>query len=694
MKNYKYILTHSPGNLTLEYNPINWNTINILFKRSERYHSVLRSQILDVEFPRDGKSYVDTIYETYGIDTEIGCEIQYLKKSDFTYATLFTGIIDLSEWVNRRDTTTVKISDSSVMAKFAARDEISIPLNRTTDLDGTALSSYTYLNTMSVEGVDILQYSRYDNRLNSIAINTTGVITLGDYIGVSDDGYDLNDNGDNASLPAEILTSAADGIIYTNNSGGDEKITYNLKTSISGTIDVIGSGSSWVQTLRCYAGISSGTIVINLDKSGTGADSRSFNQSYSSGDITVTLADGASIYFYHYWGLTGTDNVNTDFAIKPTFVQVHKTVAAKAETEHSMPLLHELGAKLLEVMTGKSNPLNAPLLGRTDSEPRTYASDGVYSLTGVASGNILRGRDNPLTTTFYDYFKSLDTIYNLGIKYDPTNSEFDIVTKEDLFKDTKIITLGEVKDLEVSVASDEYFNKITCGYKDKLDYEGINGNQTFNVNTEFANDTKIIPNTLDLQSIYHTDDYGIELARKNADINSTKDSKRDDLIYLITGKRDSGAYQTLQGYEDGFTVIKGVYSPYTRLNLNITPKRNLLRWANVLAVPLFKSSGDTNYMTKQFSLDLETKKSTEAANIVEKADLAYTDLEQPIYYPEVYNFTAPLTNANVLQLLLDPHGYVEFDYIGTTYSGFILEVSTEPFNRTGNWTLIKRNPSR
>ena len=122
MTNYQYILTHSSGNLTVEYSPLNWETLNMVLKRSDVYHSVLRSQVLEVEFPFDGKAYIDTIYETYGIDTDIGCEIKYLNKQTKAYATLYTGIIDLSEWLKMRDTTSVKLIDSSVMAKFAARE--------------------------------------------------------------------------------------------------------------------------------------------------------------------------------------------------------------------------------------------------------------------------------------------------------------------------------------------------------------------------------------------------------------------------------------------------------------------------------------------------------------------------------------------------------------------------------------------
>ena len=183
MKNYLYIFTHSSGNLTLEYNPLNWANINIEFVRSERYHSVLRSSIIEVELPFDGKEYIDTIYSTYGIDTDIGLTIQTLDKSDFTYSDLYVGIVDLSEWVRRRDTTSIKIIDSSVMAKFVSRDEIKIPINRLEDLDGGTLDVYTYLNRMKVTGVDIYEqiYMGYGSGVISEAsssIDTIETLTI------------------------------------------------------------------------------------------------------------------------------------------------------------------------------------------------------------------------------------------------------------------------------------------------------------------------------------------------------------------------------------------------------------------------------------------------------------------------------------------------------------------------------------
>ncbi len=698
MKNFKYILTHSSGNLTVEYNPLDWDKFNILFKRSERYHSILRSQIVDSEFPFDGKAYIDTIYETYGIDTEIGCEIQYLNKQTGAYVSLLTGLIDLSEWTALRDTTSVKIIDSSVLASFAARDEMEIALNRTEDIDGGTLSVYDYLEGVYVEGVNIEEKAQWIDATNEIPITTMQNAPFNIYRGITADDYDFNTIGSDAVLPAVNLITAS-GVLYTNNTGATQTVRFRVKTSVSGDVTVVAS-NSWAWGFQAWTGKNGATNPINASASGSSNDFRGISETYDSGYIEETLADGETLEMYHRWfgTATGGDTITPDFVIAPIHVEVYTVEQGEGMTRVSMPMVHELGAKLLEIMTGVADPLNAPLLGRTDSEPRTYGSDGDHSLEGVASGLMLRRfpfDDKPLKTTFADYFKTLDALFNLGLWYDASEGEFVIAAKEDFYKVNKIITLGEVQDLEKSVAADHYFNEILAGYPE-VNYEETNGQSVPNVPVTFANDGKMIKNTLDLRSPYRGDDYGIELSRKQ-DYSTTagEDTRYDSDNFIIQCRRPSVSIYTAQGYDTFVPVtgITGIYAPSTRLNLDISPKRNLLRHANQLSIPAFISNSDVQFMQSQFELNLTTTKSGDPA-VAERDDIAYSDLEEPLYYPEIYNFTAELTMEIILQLFSDPHGYVEFDYLGVTYSGYILEVSSEPFNRVGNWTLIKRNPNR
>lgn len=696
MKNYRFILTHSSGSLTLEFNPVNWQNFNFIMRRSDRYHSILRSgQIEDIELPFDGKAYIDSIYDTYGIDTDITCQIQYLNKSTFAYVTLFTGIIDLSEYVRRKDTTSIKIIDSSVMAKFASRDEIEVALNRTTDLDGDALSSYTFLNSFTVGGVDIEEKAEYDDSTNEIELTLADVevnaFTVN--LGVASD-FDINEIGDSATLPGVNLSTpvGTEGVVYTNDTGDNIDVRFRIKTSVSGSVDVV-SATTWGWAFTVKTGKQGATNAIALSGNGSGNDTYALSGTYDSGWIEETLTDGQTIQFYHIWSGSGTGDHTPEFTIAPIFVAVFQITDGFASTPINMPLVHELGAKILEIITGVSDPLNSSILGRTDSEPRDYASDGDYSLIGVASGEMLRRfsfTNKPMKTSFADYFKSVDALCNLGCWYNGT--EFQILAKDQFYKDSEIIDLGDVRELEISVAQDHYFNKILCGYRDSLSYDDVNGNQNFNVPVEYANDGKRLSGVLDIQSVYHGDDYGIELARRASSYtNYSDDIDQDEQIFFIWGKR-SGPFITVPGSD--LNDVTGMYAPDTRLNLLITPRRNLLNHLNQLSIPLWKSEGDMNYISKQFELDLTTQDGIGDPVISEIADLAYADMEEPLFYPELYNFNAPLDNDTILQLLTDPHGYVTFTFEGTDYTGFIIEVSSEPFNRQGNWTLIRRNPNR
>ncbi len=699
MKNFLYILTHASGDLTPTYSPLNWDKFNIVFKRSKKYHSILRRQILDSDFPLDGKAYIDNIYNTFGIDTVISIDLQYLDKQTLNYSTLFQGIIDLSEWSSLRDTTSVKIIDSDVMAKFAARDQLKIPINRLVDLDGDNIGPgfVPLLNTMTVEGVTAELKAQYENTSNAIAITAQkdgNDPPWTEYYGITAAPYDFNEIGAKATLPAVSLPGAS-GPIYENTTGSSITVRYRFTVKVIGDVEVVGT-MLWSWRIRCFVDTGVPNAIIDIQDTGSGNDSHALDTTFASTWFNASISPGNTINLYQLWeGLItgpGTDTVTPTFNFEPTLVEVVEVFTAEADTDVQMPLLHELGAKLLATITGESDPLDAPLLGRTDSTPRDYVSDGDHSLNGVASGFMLRGfPGKPLTTSFADFFKSIDGLFNLGFWHNGT--DFTISDKADFYKVSEIISLGEVQELEISVASDEYFNTVLAGYSKDVSYEEVNGAQAFNTPFEFVNDGKRIQNSLDIRSKYRGDDYGIEFARQSQyDDSASEDTRYDNEIFFVIGQRAGGDYSTLQGL-DNFTAISGVYSPDERLNLDITPKRNMLRHANQLSIPLFVSDGDTNYMKSQYDLDLSTTKSGDPA-IVETDDLAIGDLDEPLYYPEMYNFKSQLSIANVLQLISDPHGYVTFLYLGVTYSGYIVEVSSEPFNRRGNWTLLKRNPNR
>jgi len=379
-------------------------------------------------------------------------------------------------------------------------------------------------------------------------------------------------------------------------------------------------------------------------------------------------------------------------------IHVEKIIPPSALSSNKVIFLHEALERLLQIATDANAELNAPLIGRTDSENTSYVSDGEFGLIGLANGFMIRNfplADYCLSTSVRDLFKSLKAVTPVGLWYSESADKWYLKDIADFYKNTEIISLGEVKGFERYVDEQYYFNTIKAGYIDGLSYEEINGLENQNCLMKFTNNIAGIKNEKDLQSIYRADDYGIEFAKKIPyNYNGTEDSRYDSDIWFLTFKRDSGSFLTLAGY-DNFDTISGVLSKTTRLNIDITPKRNLLRNGSLLSIPMWKqTSGDILYSDSQMRINFSSKKAAEAAAIVETDDIDITTLPEPEFHPEVYNFSSPVTAAQITSLMTDPHGYITFTYLGTTYKGYILEVSTEPWGRKGNWTLIKTNPSK
>ena len=158
--------------------------------------------------------------------------------------------------------------------------------------------------------------------------------------------------------------------------------------------------------------------------------------------MTETLAVGETIEIWHQWEgeIVDGDDIEPGFVFSPTLIEIYEVIPGATETTIDMPFIHELGAKLLEILTGQADPLNAEIIGREHGEPREYDDDSDYCLTAVASGFMIRGfhtADQVLKTSFADYFKSIDALFNLGMWYDQENSEFVIAAKEDFYEVAK-----------------------------------------------------------------------------------------------------------------------------------------------------------------------------------------------------------------------------------------------------------------
>ena len=671
MKNYKFILGHAestPTSLTLTHSPAGWDKKGLSFVRNETYKSIMRSTTLSLRFVREGRDYIESAYNTSGINALITVTVQVLDKSDMTYDTYYTGILDLSSLVITDIYAECPIIDSDRLSKFKSRDEIEYAI-------GTG-----YSKNFKIEGVEIKE------QLYVTFISSTAT--------TPNDTENAIENTQIEEIPWESSTRD-----YNNTSDDTEDIDYKAECTINWNFTFPTGGG----TMDMYAEISeNGTYRTIAYK-----QVNSISASTESGSYTAYIEDSYTIPSGGYLGrirlrIFGTTGTTGSVVLSDGDLYIFRVTPPLADSTIQAIMPDEAIQKLINIITDDTT-FRSSLVGRTDSSNYTYPSDGELSMIGLANGAGIRGfsqSQRPFKTTFKDLFNALYSIRPIGFWYNQELSRWELNDIEDFYKDEEILNLGEVSELEITIDEIDYYNSIIAGYDSELEYESINGIQNFCTKSTYINDVERIDGEYDISTNYRTDDYGIELTRKMYYLNNySVDVNADEDNFMIYGQRDGSNFQTVQGYDD-FTVITGtetsgqnvVYSPATRLNLDLAPKRNLLRHKSLLGVPMYISEGDINFISSQFNFDLGLQKSGETSVIYESDDI--TDLGEPLYHAIRYVFNNPVSKEIIDQLLTDPHGYVTFTYKGTTYKGHIIEVSTEPYNRSGNWTLIKYNPNR
>jgi hypothetical protein len=351
---------------------------------------------------------------------------------------------------------------------------------------------------------------------------------------------------------------------------------------------------------------------------------------------------------------------------------------------------HEAFTRMLQKILSKNSPFYSTFFGRTDSEFITYPVNGEGSLDAITSGWNLRGfPSSQFLLKFKDLFKSFDAIYNLMVGYDLANQRFYIEQKEKAFDSSfYMFDLGDVDELKISPYKDCFFNEVLSGYEEDGNYEDFQGANEFNVMTGHST---IIPlkDKLDIRSKYNADTTGMELARRKDYTHfSSEDTDQDSKIYIV---RTNGT-ETIQGGATGFLGSEQYY------NIVLTPRENIIRWANYIKGAFFRPENS------DFTIKFQSSKKNIDINYVnQNGDTVYEhqditnfgDMADVIrlFNAEYYEFKGIFREQFAAILRLNPHGLITFTFDGVAYEGFIDELQTEDYNQKASYKLIAHESS-
>jgi hypothetical protein len=696
-KLFKYVLNSTDyGQLVLTNVPVGWDGAELTFIRDPKYKGVLQEfSTNELDFPKEGRGYIQTAYEAKGIDYNISINIFLQNNSTFEYESYFTGKIDLSGYGINSTRVKGKIIATGFQNTILNRDKMKVDLLNTkfvgggegsmaqitgmpstlrfppytatkdadwelTDLKENPPQSYTHYVPMNVNSSEFASGSATQQTFDGVtpfftSADTKTVTVKGNIIL---DFIDNDTNTTNVTIRIYLYKNSTIIQTYTDSGTGDI-VTFNF--AVDESVSLIATDELSFQALATHDG-----------------DVGDMELDYYDGTITVSEDIGAS--------LAGVDVVGY-----PIF---------------------EFTARILQLISGETNPLESTLIGRTDSLPTSYGSDGDGSLIVKTKGQWIRSfpitEGGSTVQTFNgsldDAFKDINARENAGLGFEVRSGVNKVVIEKEAYffditdnpnypaTETEAYLVNQILDfssvltqevIEKEVLPDWYANEVDSGYK-KYEYEFIQGLKEFNTKSSYATPIKAVKNKLDLTSPDRFDTQGAnKLRSKPYDTYSTEDVNGDNNVFGFDVKR-LGVF-TVKTNED-FDIVSGGIDPENSYNLNYTPRRNLERHGNRLRSMRLALGDEIQFLETDKNSKLITQKTGETENKAESGDIVVEDLIKGYWIAEAYIFEAPVDESVIAALRANPYGVIK---LSNTQYAWVLEVQTNNQRKKGQFKTLR-----
>lgn len=636
MTYYRYSLINATsGTLILTEAPQEWASDQSFWERSMTYWGIFRSfSTKELSFIRSGATYLKTVFEREGTEAVCDYKVEVLNTSNYTYSTIYQGLIDFSTYrytpgsYSSFDVVRVQIIDNDFINKVKTRESLPVSLSKLVDLDGDAITPFTY------EGKSIKVPQRTDTYYAQLSGELYASLT--DVVGMSLSFLSREDEAvinvvDGATDPA-----ALDAAFFS----APYATTLNVHLVLTGSITGSGATDIWFKrydqagSLQESQNVLSATYppdyTVNID------DDYTFT--CAAGDYVVLEANYSTTVNIDIQALINTDNTKIVFP----------------DSYFKGWFYHEAFTRILQSITGEASPFYSEILGRTDSEIHTYASDGAMSLGVVTNGLLLRGfdvtdQDVSLTASLKDLFLSLHSIYplSLGVESISGVTKIRIENLKRAFNDTVFLTVEGATEISEEVASDLTFSSASLGFS-KADeaYNKIKGRFEYNTTVKYSTPLTRQQNEFSQIAPYRGDTNGMVgcLIKPKADY-SSEDTSYDDENFVVNIVRDS----VLQiARKEGFDTVTGADNPDHSYNLNYHPARNLMRWGAFLRGSVFHYTDKVlSFLKSIYNSGVATKKTADTITVTEGSDIDISHLGVEFFENIYYNFNFIVNNATI-----------------------------------------------
>jgi hypothetical protein len=653
----------SEGNLAtsglprpIVYSPDGWENMAIGWERNLFLFGLIRNFSLSLGFFGDGAVILQKLYCRKNIDEKVLLLVQKVEEevtdTDFalTHKFYYKGEIDLSTFRNQRRKVLVNIMEGGRSKELKANGgtnyEIPIYDNARrirVKMDGFNIQSS--VNFLAIEQATFANVGFYGLQWLTMAfISNEGTVANGAGASVNaPEVWNSNTDYDDNRYPSAYFFEATDSI--------------TVKLSFPVYITLVNGSKSELYVRRSDGTRFSLGVVQDL----TGSPVPFEKRELVNVNASIPMTAGQKLYLIvqttRSFSFPAATTITSEFLPAVKFDSRYKTTFI-----YCLKAL-DLYKELVKKVSGSEDYAVSSLL---ESSSLCHTSgDAIRGLFG----SVIKISLNTLVSSW-----SVVKCAGLGIE----GGKFVLERKSHFLRDDVIVDLGEVKELEISAATDIIFNSLKIGYNDQ-DYEDVNGRYEFNTLTERGTPVQRVSKTLELISDLRADPVGIELTRINLDGKNTTDANADNDGFFLNVDLDNPQTDDLGTYYNlkraVYTSVTGIPDPDNIFNIEeLTPFRIFTEWAQYIAGALSGFSGYINFLSSKKNRNLETIGGP-GGDFDEDRDVLIGSLPAPLFGNSKFSFKAVASSSLVKTLSETPYACFRFTYQGGTYKGYFLKGS-------------------
>jgi hypothetical protein len=729
---WKWTFIKSDTTTTVIEEPVGWDGVSFSLNRDMVNHGIF-STVDTGSFQWVDSAFTMLLneYTTNGANGQMELLIEYRCEGESTYTEYFRGAFDFNTFERICDDfcyIKCTITAAKCTDVFMSRMGQDVDVEATTNFDGQTISPLNFDNLL-IEGQDIsLQNKAFNLGTNSgngqifpfgasalfyfsfcPVVPANNLQEIGNF-NLNGTSLALTSSG-NVSVASAFATDApgsfdsfgqfltiwqrtSDPLNCIDNDATLDFImkgTFNVTfTNFDGNITPVLKLFKYNTTTQTLSLIDTNSIGVIACVSGV-ESSLAFNKTYAN---TPNYQDSEYLlYFFEcfverlVWDGFSTREINFDIDFDNT-TKLVMTLNSNCDptTAQSVRL-----PNLLEFLPTAYMDEDCPEVA-IEAELRDCLEN--YSIT---KGSFIRQVVDPsvpkLFTNFEWMINECRKLFNIGWGFDNNETVLKIANIQDFYKSNVVVDVGLVNKATFTTAQDLIYGTITVGYN-KWEAEEYNGLDETNTQRQYRRNIDSNPTELDLMCDIISAGYTIEITRRKSQAKTgTSDWRYDDDLFIINTAVDDGVLFAYRGTSDAANL----YSPLTRMNLRLTPLRNLMRWFKSIAAPtptitneaLNFTSGTGNYIAQSRFADqcfIETGIVTENQTVISSNVVAPTPIWKPIYA----TFDAPLTMAQFELIKADVYAAIRFRCFSEAYVGNIVDMSHDPNVGLASFKLLIR----